>query len=98
MKDEYEATIKALKLDNSKLSEENLELKEKVRGLESTSADLLRKCDQRQKEIDRLIQEMKRKDKMHEDRINGINKSNAGLFETQGKLKSEAARLKQEVG
>ena len=37
---------------------------------------------------------MKRKDKMHEDRINQINKSNSGLFEATNKLKDENRFLK----
>ena len=97
MRDEYEAMIAELKVENKSVKEANALKTEENRSLQSKLVELNSKNDLQAKEIERLQMELKKKDKQHDDKIKNINKQNAGLFEQVGKLKKEITNLKQDL-
>lgn len=73
MKDKYETQIKLLTAENETLKKENLEYPPKVSELESQSKDWQTKYEAKCKEIEKLLADLKKQEKMYENRIAGIN-------------------------
>ena len=52
---------------------ENKEYGEKNTFLDNTNKDLTKKLEGKTKEVDRLLAELKKKDKLHDDKLKSIN-------------------------
>jgi len=52
---------------------ENKEYGEKNTLLDNTNKDLTKKLEGKTKEVDRLLAELKKKDKLHDDKLKSIN-------------------------
>jgi hypothetical protein len=52
---------------------ENKEYGEKNTLLDNTNKDLAKKLEGKTKEVDRLLAELKKKDKLHDDKLKSIN-------------------------
>lgn len=92
----FESMAKRLEAENSIYKTETEGQKETIKTLESRVKDLEKTVETKTREVERLTAELARTKKQHEDKISSINKSNAGLFEQTGKLKSEIQHLKKE--
>ena len=73
LKEQYEKDIAALTLTNEALTLENKEYGEKNTFLDNTNKDLTKKLEGKTKEVDRLLAELKKKDKLHDDKLKSIN-------------------------
>ena len=72
MKDKYEATIAQLKQENSTLKSEVETKSDKIRELEDKLKDWPKKYDLKVKEVEKLLADMKRQEKIMENRISTL--------------------------
>jgi predicted nucleic acid-binding Zn-ribbon protein len=73
MKEQYEAQIQKLTSENDRLTKENEESKTTISNLNGQVKDWKAKHDAKCKEIEKLLADLKKQEKMFENRINGIN-------------------------
>ena len=73
MKEEYEKTIEILTAENNQMKIDTTEQKKQIETLESINKDTKQKLDVKTKDYEKLLLELKRKEKYYEDKISNIN-------------------------
>lgn len=73
MKEEYEKTIEMLTAENNQMKIDTTEQKKQIETLESINKDTKQKLDVKTKDYEKLLLELKRKEKYYEDKISNIN-------------------------
>lgn len=72
-------------------------MKPQIEAMNLTINDLRNKNDQKQREIDKMKEDLKRKEKGFEDKMNLVNNSNKQLSDTNMKLKMDLKRVTDEL-
>jgi uncharacterized protein involved in exopolysaccharide biosynthesis len=72
-------------------------MKPQIESMNLTIAELRNKNDQKQREIDKLKEDLKRKEKGFEDKMNLVNQSNKQLSDANMKLKMDLKKATDEL-
>lgn len=69
MKEEYEKQVRALKMENDELKKDNQDQREQLFDLKTNLDQTSKKLEVAQREVERLLDQLKKKEKMHEDKV-----------------------------
>ena len=80
MKEKYEKAISVLEIENKELKAETEEQKTKIKDLDTQVKTWKAQYDAKCKELEKALADLKKQEKMFENRISGINSKLLSIF------------------